>query len=99
MDEVALSDPRYNPRKSYFYRLHKKWLQNNIRPESREGMLKELEKRIEEYNSENKDRGGKAALWRFEAGMGKGKTSDSPLALAICTPMMTRVHSMVQQSA
>lgn len=45
MDEVALSDPRYNPRKSYFYRLHKKWLQNNIRPESREGMLKELERK------------------------------------------------------
>ena len=31
--------------------------------------------------------------------MGKGKTSDTPLALAICTPIMARVHSMVQQSA
>ena len=60
--EVALSDRRYNPRKSDVYRLHKKWLQNIIHPESRDGMLKELEKRIEEYNSENKDRGGKAAL-------------------------------------
>jgi len=49
-------------------------------------MLKELEKIIQEYSSENKDRGGKAALQRFEAGMGKGKTSDTPLALAICTP-------------
>ena len=60
--EVALSDRRYNPRKSDVYRLHKKWLQNIIHPESPDGMLKELEKRIEEYNSENKDRGGKAAL-------------------------------------
>ena len=59
---MALSDRRYNPRKSDVYRLHKKWLQNIIHPESRDGMLKELEKRIEEYNSENKDRGGKAAL-------------------------------------
>ena len=96
---MALSDRRYNPRKSDVYRLHKKWLQKNIGPESGDGMFKELEKRIEEYNSENKERGGKAALQRFEAGMGKGKTSDTPLALAICTPIMARVYSMVQQSA
>lgn len=96
---MALSDRRYNPRKSDVYRLQKKWLQNIIRPERRDGMLEELEKRIEGYNSENKDRGGKAALQRFEAGMGKDKTSDTPLALAICTPIMARVHSMMQQSA
>ena len=96
---MALSDRRYNPRKSDVYRLQKKWLQNIIRPERRDGMLEELEKRIEGYNSENKDRGGKAALQRFEAGMGKGKTSDTPLALPICTPIMARVHSMMQQSA
>lgn len=95
---MVLSDRRYNPRKSV-YRLHKKWLQKNIGPESGDGMFKELEKRIEEYNSDNKDRGGKAALQRFEARMGKDKTSDTPLALAICTPIMARVHSMVQQSA
>ena len=43
--EVALSDRRYNPRKSDVYRLQKKWLQNIIRPERRDGMLEALEKK------------------------------------------------------
>ena len=89
---MALSDRHYNPRKSDVYRLHKKWLQNNICPESRDSMLKELERRIEEYNSENKNRGGKAALQRFEAGMRRGKTSDTPLALAICNNIIIIIY-------
>ena len=68
-------------------------------PESDEGMFKELEKRIEEYNNENKDKGGKAVLQRFQAAMGKTKDKDTPLVLAICTPLMSRVHAMVQQFA
>ena len=47
-------------------------------------------------NYENKAKGRKAVLQRFEA---KHKGIDITLVLAVCTPVMARVHTMVPQSA
>lgn len=60
--EVVLSESFYNPRKSDVYRLHRKWVEEKMGPESGEGMFQELEQGIDAYNNENRHKGGKAIL-------------------------------------
>ena len=47
------------------------------------------------YNESNKDIGGKASVQRFHTTEGE---CDQPLILAICTPLMSRVHQHIQQA-
>lgn len=51
---MVLSDCFYSPRKSDVYRLHRKWVEEKMGPESGEGMFQELEKRIDGYNNDNR---------------------------------------------
>ena len=64
-------------------------------------MFGKLEAVIKEYNTQYGPEGGKAFLQRFEARVdGKsqewddkpGEGVDTPLILAICTPLMARAH-------
>ena len=55
-----------------------------------------LEGKLIAYNEANARFGGKAALQRFTKG--ETKEVEQPLFLAICTPLMARVHENIQQS-
>lgn len=78
--EVALSDRCYNPRKRDVYRLHKKWLQNNIRPESRDGMLKELENwGVKQWEQRQRWKGSSAKIWGWN-----GQRQDQWYTLGPC---------------
>ena len=55
----------------------------------------ELEQRINQYNEINRHSDGKASVQRFNNIEGKG---DQLLILAMCTPLMSRVHKHIQQA-
>ena len=59
-------------------------------------LFTELEKRVNIYNEKNKDLNGKASVQFFCKT--DGSEDDQPLVLAICTPLMSRVHKHIQQS-
>lgn len=70
-------------------------------------MFKKLADLITQYNNENKAEGGKAFLQVFEKSVDQEKSStwdpkvkicDTPLVLAICTPLIAQAHQMVQQA-
>ena len=48
------------------------------------------------YMHIHKDNGGKAVVHRFCKDIDKN-SDDQPLILAICTPLMARVHTHIQQ--
>ena len=65
-------------------------------------MFKQLEQLVKTYNEEHGEAGGRAFLQRYESQTVKttweGATSDQPLVLAICTPLMARAHELVRQA-
>ncbi len=70
-------------------------------------MFIKLEETIKEYNQENGSEGGRAFLQKFERSIdGKmqkwedtpGEGINTPLVLAVCTPLMARAHAMIQQA-
>ena len=66
-------------------------------------MFTELERRINAYNDANKNVGGKAIIQRFCEGSKVKADCDNehveqPIILAICTPLMSRVHQHIYQS-
>ena len=71
-----------------------KWKKNNLGVRTGKELFSELQKRINKYNESNKDIGGKASVQRFHTTEGE---CDQPLILAICTPLMSRVHQHIQQ--
>jgi hypothetical protein len=59
-------------------------------------MFTELEKKINVYNEEHRQHGGKPIVQRFCHN--DDSKEEQPLIVAICTPLMARVHEYVQQS-
>ena len=60
-------------------------------------LFTELEHRINIYNDSNNHMGGKAIIhWFCKGSKGQdtadNKEAEQPLILAICTPLMSRVH-------
>lgn len=92
-----LADRNVNPKLSDVYNLFNKWRKENLGVRTGKELFAELEKRINIYNDEHKHLGGQAAIQRFCKHEGKG--NDQPLILAICTPLMARVHEHIQQSS
>ncbi len=89
-----LADRNVNPKISDIYNLFNKWRKNNLGVRTGKELFADLEARINKYNETNKDLGGKASVQRFNNSEGK---RDHPLILAICTPLMSRVHKHIQQ--
>ena len=73
-----------------------KWRKCNLGTRTGNDLLEELEKRVNIYIEEHKECGGRALLKRFCKG--KSGSCDQPLILAICTPLMSRVHEHVVQA-
>ncbi len=96
-DEPQLiADRNTNPKKSDVYNLFNKWRKSNVGVRTGKQLFTELEKRINAYNDANSVIGGKAVVQRYHKT--KGDEQEEPLVLAICTPLMSRVHEYILQS-
>ena len=94
--EQHLSDRSTNPRLGDIYRLKSEWDQTNCGPRQGKAMFEEFEARIEQFNKDCGMSGGKAVLQRFNTSKLPGE--QTPFILAVCTPLMCRVHKYVQQA-
>ena len=56
-------------------------------------MYEQLEQVVREYNDQNSRDGGQAVIKRYTK---HPDGSEDPLILAICMPLMSRVHTLVQ---
>ena len=97
----VLADRSLNPKISDVYNLFNKWRKTNLGKRTGLDLFEQLEKCVAIYNEENKTKGGKALLKRYTSVKCKSKEDhkDQPLILAICTPLMARVHEHVMQSS
>ena len=94
-----LADRSRNPKVSDVYNLFHKWRKSNLGVRSGKQSFTELERRVHIYNDANGDIGGKAIIQKYC----KGRSNDDEgvgqlLILAICTPLMSRVHRYTLQS-
>ena len=60
-------------------------------------LFTDVEKGIHAYHELHKENGGKAVVYRFCKDKDENCV-DQPLILAICTPLMARVHKYIQQA-
>ena len=92
-----LADRNINPKISDVYNLFYKWRKTNLGERTGKQLFTDLEQRIHAYDDLHKDNGGKAVVHRFCKDSYKNG-NDQPLILAICTPLMARVHKRIQQA-
>ena len=95
-DPHILADRHENPKVSDVFNLFNKWRKCNLGVKSGKELYTTLEGKLIAYNEANARFGGKAVLQRFTKG--ETKEVEQPLILAICTPLMARVHENIQQS-
>ena len=74
-----------------------KWRKSNLDVRTGKQLFTELKRRINIYNDANRNIGGKAIIQRFyKDSSAKGnyfnEDTEQPLIVAICTPLMSRVH-------
>lgn len=76
------------------------YLKCNIGVRTGKQLFTTLEKCIYAYNDANSESGGKAVVQRYFKSKGDNGeiTQEEPLVLAICTPLMARVHEYIVQS-
>ena len=91
----VLADRNINPKVSDVYNIFNVWRKTNLGARNGKDVFEELERRVAIYNEDNKSTGGKAVVKRFSK---SEDGSDQPLVLAICTPLMARVHEHVKQA-
>ena len=96
-----LADRSINPKLSDIYNLFDKWRKSNLSVRSGKQLFTELERRVNVYNDAYGEVGGKAIIQRYCKTKSKNPNNegmDQPLILAICTPLMSRVHHYILQS-
>ena len=102
--EYAKADRSLNPQYSDVFYLYKKWRIKNHGEQNGEVMFEKLDVMIQQYNKEFGSEGGRAFLQKFERSIDSkseyipGKSIDTPLVLAVCTPLMARAHTLLQQA-
>ena len=89
-----VADRHSNPKLSDVYNLFNKWRKCNIGLRTGKQLFVELEKRVCGYEAYNQT-GGKAYVQRYHKSKGE---PEEPLVLAVCTPLMSRVHEHIKQS-
>ena len=104
-DPKLLADRNVNPKVSDVYNLFNKWRKSNLGVRTGKKLFTELERRISVYNDLHNKLGGKAIVQRFcknDKAKGQHESDnegdEQPLILAICTPLMSRVHQHIYQS-
>jgi len=107
-DQLAFADRALNPTKSVVSRLYNEWRKNELGPDNGKELFDKLEMEIMSYNQANQHNGGRARLLVYqncsnscndsdgesEAGKKppKKRKRSQPMIIAICTPLMSRVH-------
>jgi hypothetical protein len=92
-----IADRNVNPKVSDVYNLFNKWRKTNLGERTGKQLFTDLEKRIHAYNDLHRESGGRAVVHRFCKDSDK-HGDEQPLILAICTPLMARVHKHIQQA-
>ena len=98
-----LADRSINPKLSDIYNLFDKCRKSSLSISSGKRLFTcELERRVNVYNDAYGEVGGKAIIQRYCKTKSKNPNNDEgmdqPLILAICTPLMSRVHHYILQS-
>ena len=105
--DLILADRSLNPIYSDIYYTYKKWRMKQHGEPNGERMFEKLEEVVRVYNEQHNSKGGKAHLQKFERTTDTksqnwdakaGSSTDTPLVLAICTPLMARAHTMLRQA-
>ena len=103
--EKARADRSLNPLYTDVYYLYRKWRVKNHGEPNGEQMFNKMEQLVKSYNANYGSDGGGAFLQKYQK---KGPEDmkkmafdnpDTPLILAICTPLMARAHTLLQQSS
>ena len=99
-DPKLLADRNVNPKKSDVYNLFNKWRKSNLGVRTGKQLFTDLEQRVSIYNDTHRNAGGRAMVQRYcKVSKTKCDTDvEQPLILAICTPLMSRVHQHIYQS-
>ena len=88
-----LADRSLNPKCKDVYNLFSKWRKENLGVKDGKETYEQLEQVVREYNDQNSRDGGQAVIKCY---IKHPDGSEDPLILAICTPLMSRVHTLVQ---
>ena len=87
------------------YYLYRKWRKTHLGEESGEKMFERLEQDVNLYNKEHMTAGGRAFLQKYDKEHTESTwennattSTEQPLVLAICTPLMSRAHDLLRQS-
>lgn len=83
----AAADRSVCPDRDYCYHLYQKLFKEAYGAQDGDEMLLDLQTRLDSHNQENGELCAKMA-----------RTEEGQLVVAICTPLMKRVHAMVRQS-
>ena len=89
---MLLADRKYCPSLTDVRNMYAKWQIDNKGAPNGEGMFCTLATIIDDYNKNNACKGGECFLQTYEQ---SGKC-EQPLIIAICTPLMSRVHHLKQ---
>ena len=88
---LLLADRKYCPSLRDVNNLYEKWRKTEKGPCNGSEMFDYLEDYTTKYNKENQHNGGNIFLQRYS-----DSEEEKPLIIAICTPMMSRVHKLQQ---
>ena len=87
-----LADRSLNPKRKDVYNLFSKWRKENLGIKDGKEMYEQLEQVVRKYNDQNSRDGGQAVVKHYT------KHPDGSEDPFICTPLMSRVHTLVQQA-
>ena len=113
-DQLILADRATNPTKTDISRLYQEWHSKELGAENGKALFDKLDAEIASYNAAHFSQGGQAKLQVFQCEASstdsdseaeltvpvskKRKRRSQPMIIAICTPLMSRVHQNIQQS-
>ena len=89
---MLLADRKYCPSLTDVKNMYSKWQIDRKGAPNGQKMFNTLAAIINEYNKKNSPKGGKCFLQTYE----NSGNSEKPLIVAICTPLMSRVHHLTQ---
>ena len=112
--QLSLADRGHNPMVQDICRLFIKWKEATYGKDDGKELFQRLQERVDRYNRDNCEAEGKTILQWYEAPgtedsdseadlpptkRKRREVSNKPLILAICTPLMARIHKQVCQAA
>ena len=111
-DQLLIADRATNPTKSDISRLYREWQSKELGADNGKPLFDRLSKEISSYNEAHSTSGGQAKLRYYKGVVCSDEDSDTDdssckkkkskreqsMIIAVCTPVMARVHRNVQQA-